>query len=361
MKNNTTIGFHGSREKSGAARYAVILAGGEGSRLKTLTRAIAGDERPKQFCPLLGGETLLELTRRRVNLKIAPEKTFYSLTEKHERFFRPLLAGADRRNLVVQPENKGTAPAILYSLRRLAAVDASATVAFFPSDHYFSDDAALMSQVGTAFGAAEMNPAAIVLLGIEPEKAETSYGWIEPVESLFSNLTRAVSRVERFWEKPSRETAQALMTKGCLWNSFVMVGKVGAFLALFEKQLPALARLFAAASAACGTAAEKPTFRSLYAWIDETNFSSEVLAKSAAELFVMRVGGVAWSDWGEPQRVLGTLAALGLRLPVPAGEEIPNYRFQISNDEFQMTNFKDQRSKVKGQRPKPLFCKKTKI
>ncbi len=313
MKNNPVVKFPDSLKATNRNRCAVILAGGDGSRLKTLTRAIAGDERPKQFCPILNNETLLDVTRKRVSLKIAPENTFFSLTAKHERFYNALLKGVSKKQLTIQPENKGTATAILYSLLHLAKLNPQATVAFFPSDHYFSDDEAFMESVETAFRAAERSVDSLVLLGIEPESAETSYGWIEPQESLFGNLAKAVSRVKRFWEKPFPETADYLMTKGCLWNSFVMVGKVGTFLALIEKHIPALYKMFAAASATFGNGAEKATIRSLYAWITDVNFSSEVLEKVTDELYVLRVSDVIWSDWGEPQRVLGTLENLGLQ------------------------------------------------
>jgi mannose-1-phosphate guanylyltransferase len=300
--------------KQKTERMAVILAGGDGSRLKSLTRTIAGDERPKQFCPILHDETLLDATRRRVGLTIEPENIFYSLTRKHERYFRPLLSNVCQSRQIVQPENKGTAPAILSSLFRLARINPAATVAFFPSDHYFSDDAAFMKSVEAAFGAAETIPDSLILLGIEADAAETSYGWIEPVESLFGGLSRSVSRVRRFWEKPSFDAARNLLAKGCLWNSFVMVGKVGAFLSLFEKHLPELYRVFAgAATGAFGQSSETVVMRSLYAWITDANFSSDVLEKSAERLYVLRAGGVKWSDWGEPERVLGTLSALGVR------------------------------------------------
>jgi mannose-1-phosphate guanylyltransferase len=294
-------------------RFAVILAGGDGSRLRSLTRTISGDERPKQFCPIIGGETLLDVTRRRVGLKVAPSNVFFSLTAKHDRFFRRSLKGVANSRLVVQPENKGTAAAILYSLFRLANANPEATVAFFPSDHYFSDDLVFMEKVEKAFQTVERDQSSIVLLGIEPDSAETSYGWIEPHDSFFGNLANAVTRVKRFWEKPARDTALELMTGGCLWNSFVMVGKVSAILKTIEARLLELYRLFAAAANTFGTRNETATVRSIYAWIDDVNFSSEVLEKSPEVLYVMRVSDITWSDWGEPQRVLGTLNDLGLK------------------------------------------------
>jgi mannose-1-phosphate guanylyltransferase len=295
-------------------RHAVILAGGEGSRLKSLTRAIAGDERPKQFCPILDDRTLLDATRERTALVIRPENTFFSLTQKHEKFYERPLWNVAEQQMVVQPENKGTAPAILYSLMRLASVSPDSTVAFFPSDHYFSDDEAFMQTVESAFGAAEMNTSSVVLLGIEPEKPEPSYGWIEPSGSLFGDLSQSFTRVSRFWEKPTAGVAKHLMASGCLWNSFVMIGKVETFLDMFRRHLPEMYRMFSASVRAFGTFQEKAVIRSIYAWIAETNFSSEVLEKSSDELLVMRVGDVGWSDWGEPQRVMGTLNTLGIQM-----------------------------------------------
>jgi len=293
-------------------KYAVILAGGDGTRLKSLTRAISGDERPKQFCPILNNETLLDITRKRVELFIKPENVFYSLTQKHEFYYQKLFAGVKKSNLVVQSENKGTTPAILYALMRLATQDPEAIVAFFPSDHYFSDDGALMKQVERAFESVERQSKSIVLLGIEPDRAETSYGWIEPIDSMFSEVANAVSQVRRFWEKPTSDSAQHLLLKGCLWNSFVMIGKVSTFLAVIRRELPDLFQMFESVSITFGTFAERQTMRSLYAWINDVNFSSEVLEKCTNDLFVLRVSDVSWSDWGEPQRVLGTLSGLGV-------------------------------------------------
>lgn len=293
-------------------RYAVILAGGDGSRLQALTRAVSGDDRPKQFCPLIGGRTLLDSTRDRVRLLIEPENTFFSLTAKHERFFRSVLWDVPQTRRIIQPENKGTAPAILYSLMRISAINPQATVAFFASDHFIADDAAFMDHVGSAFHAAVLNPDSVVMLGIEPDKAETSYGWIEPANSLFGSEVRSFSRVERFWEKPTAKVARRLLDKGCLWNSFVMVGRVDALLAMFREHVPKLFRMFNVPRQFFGKEAEKAIVRSIYSWIGETNFSSEVLENATEKLMVMRVADSGWSDLGEPQRVIGTLSALGL-------------------------------------------------
>jgi mannose-1-phosphate guanylyltransferase len=119
---------------------AVILTGGEGSRLRPLTRLITGRHIPKQFCPLFGSTTLLDQTRRCVSLAIPPRATATVVTRSHECFCGPLAADARPENLVVQPTNRGTAPAILYGLLKIAESNPAATIAVFPSDHYVSDD-----------------------------------------------------------------------------------------------------------------------------------------------------------------------------------------------------------------------------
>src|ERR1051326_7739708 len=101
-------------------RWAVILAGGDGTRLQSMTRTITGDNRPKQLVPLIGGSTLLNQTRRRVALSIEPGRTLIVVTQKHRRFYEPLAREISPHLLVEQPANKGPAPAILYPLLRIA-------------------------------------------------------------------------------------------------------------------------------------------------------------------------------------------------------------------------------------------------
>ena len=130
--------------------WAVILAGGDGTRLQSMTRLITGDNRPKQFAPVIGRTTLLDQTRRRVALSIERDNTLIVVTQKHRRFYRQLANEISPNLLVEQPHNKGTAPAILYALLRIATKSPKATVALFPSDHFFADDEEFMSHIDVA-------------------------------------------------------------------------------------------------------------------------------------------------------------------------------------------------------------------
>ena len=295
-------------ESAGRERWSLILAGGEGARLRPLTRRIAGDERPKQFCHVLGDETLLNQTRRRSALLIPPDRTLVMLTRAHEPFYAPFMADLPPQRAVVQPENRGTAPAILYGLLRISAVGPTDAVAVVPSDHYVSDDPAFMGHVGAAFHAVRGRPELVILLGITAEGPEVEYGWIEPAEPIPAVGPGIVYRVGRFWEKPSPARARMLLARGCLWNSFVMVARVPAFLALIRRTIPRLYYPFTVASPAIDTLLEGEAMRTLYSQIPSTNFSREVLAARPANLAVLPVSGVGWSDLGNPRRVLATLA-----------------------------------------------------
>lgn len=294
-------------------RWAIILAGGDGTRLRSMTRAITGDNRPKQFVPVIGGMTLLDQTRRRVAGSVARDRTLLVVTEKHRRFYQPLPKTISPRLLLEQPQNKGTAPAILYPLMRLAAKSPEAIVALFPSDHYFADDEEFMSHIDAAFDIVELQPATVTLLGITATSPETEYGWIEPQRSILGRAKRSVTRVSRFWEKPNAKLAASLMERGCLWNSFVMVGRVDALLKMTRAALPELYSDFTAIAPTFESAAERKAVRALYNRIKDSNFSHQVLAVRPQDLAVMRVEDVGWSDLGEPTRVLSTLARLGLQ------------------------------------------------
>jgi len=285
-------------------QWAIILAGGDGTRLQSMTRAITGDNRPKQFVPVIGRSTLLDQTRQRVALSFEPSRTAIVVTQKHRRFYEPLANEIAPGQLLEQPMNKGTAPAILYALLHVATKSPNAIVALFPSDHFFADDEEFMSHIEVAIDAVKVQPETVMLLGITPTAPETEYGWIEPEPSILAGAEKSITRVRKFWEKPDANLAGSLMKRGCLWNSFVMVGRVDALLKMTRAALPRLYAAFA------GFKTE--TLAEVYSRIDDSNFSHQVLAARPQDLMVMRVGDVGWSDLGEPNRVLSTIARLGV-------------------------------------------------
>lgn len=300
-----TSGTGAGRQTPGreaGARWGVILAGGDGTRLRALTRDLVGDERPKQFCPILGDETLLDETRHRVALSLSPLRTLVVLTRHHEAYYGLGLADAPPHRLVVQPENRGTAPAILYALARIGRAGATDAVAIFPSDHYVSSDEAFMAHVDAAFEVLADRPDLIVLLGVTPDRPEPEFGWIDPGDPV-SPLHRTVRTVTRFWEKPPPALAEELRARGGLWNSFVMVGRVETFLALIHETVPELSAAFAGVRPVLGSPTEAGAIAAVYRRLPSTDFSRRVLGARPGRLAVVPVRGVDWNDLGSPERV----------------------------------------------------------
>jgi len=294
-------------------RWAIVLAGGEGKRLRSLTRRLGYDV-PKQFCPLLERETLLQLTLRRVALAIDPAQIMTLVTRSHARFFAPLMAGLPGhdahcnvwQNLIVQPANRGTAIAIAYAAFRLAEMDPAASVAVFPSDHWFSDDVELMRNVERAFALVSEFPNLTVALGIAAERPEPGYGWFE-LGGPILNQAAQLFEVRHFWEKPPAEITRAIWNAGAHRNAFILVARVSALLSLILKTLPRLHGAFHSIKPVLGTMFEAQTIEALYRDLPRMEFSQRVLARAPQVLAVLAVSNLQWSDLGDPQRVLGLL------------------------------------------------------
>jgi mannose-1-phosphate guanylyltransferase len=260
---------------------------------------------------VLGDQTLVEETRKRVALEVGTERTLFVVNRLQERYYSEILSDIPACNLIEQPCNIGTAPAILYSVLKIAAADPHAIVGFFPSDHYVSDNTRFMGHIRTAFEAAHARTDLIILIGIEPESPETEYGWIEPAKPVHGRI--GLRRVRRFWEKPCSGLAGILQLRGCLWNSFVMIASAHALIDIIASATPALYDAFASAIPFFGTDEEPRRMKKLYALLGEINFSDRVLALVPERLTVLRVSGIKWNDLGEPKRVFASIQTAGTR------------------------------------------------
>jgi mannose-1-phosphate guanylyltransferase len=289
-------------------KWAVILAGGNGSRLRPLTRVLTGDDRPKQFCPLLGDTTLLAQTRARVALSVDAARSVCVVTRSHEPYYRRELADLRPAQLVEQPANRGTAAAIAYAVARIARQDKKAVIAMFPADHYYEDTETFRRMIDQSYVAARQRPDLVYLLGTEPDCPEVEYGWIEPGNAV-EGLDQ-VAMVRRFWEKPSRPVAEDLLSRGCLWNMFIMVGSLGAFRSLLYSSVPEMTRTFELIEQF--PAAREETVERVYNSLAPVDFSKEVLAHHTTRTAVFRVPFIGWSDLGRPALVHSLLTAHGV-------------------------------------------------
>jgi len=263
------------------------------------------------------GEGMVPINRRKRRSFGQKPDNFLKLTQvlasfPHASRVSDKLAGLRASSVLVQPRNQGTAPAIAYSLLRLRELDPAAVVAFFPSDHHFANEERFVACVNAAFEAAECPYGPVVLLGVVPDAPEAAYGWIEPGAPLGSDAGPAF-RVSRFWEKPALSLALGLMDRGCLWNSFVMVGRVGSFLRMTRRALPDLVQTFDSLRHTFFTCLEELALLELYSSIRSSSFSDDVLAVRPDDLAVLPGKDLGWSDLGEIPRVLSLLKRKGVR------------------------------------------------
>lgn len=311
LEGRTSFGANPAGPKSSGNPWGIVLAGGDGRRVRQLMRRVTGAEWPKQYCAVVGRRSMLQHTLDRVATCIPRQRIVTVITQGHVHRAREQLQGLEPELLVIQPQNRETAPGILLPLLWIQARDPQATVAIFPSDHFILEEAVFMDHVLQAIQFLVEHPWLLILLGMAPDRPEPAYGWIEPGEELDRRSEFGLFRVCRFWEKPDPATAQFLYLHGCLWNSLVLVGRLGTFLQCMRHVLPELWVDFKAIGRALGTASEATVLKDVYRKIRAVNLSRALLEKIPHRLGVVPVKGVCWSDWGEERRIFETVAQIG--------------------------------------------------
>ncbi len=291
--------------------WAIILAAGEGSRLKSLTATPRGDPVPKQFCSFMSGQSLLRQTIIRAERIVPKERIVVIVAKAHKRYWRGRFSDLPAPNIIIQPENRGTGPGILLPLLHILRQDPGARVIVLPSDHYLEDERVLQISFRAALQAAQDEENRAILLGITPDGADPQYGWIVPGAS----AGRRVRQIASFVEKPPSDLAQALFSRGALWSSFLFAARVSALLRLYESAAPLLLRTFLANLEALGVPEDgrkaEWVIEDLYHLLPTLDFSRDVLAHTAGLLWVMNVPPCGWSDLGTPERVVKVLSRRG--------------------------------------------------
>ena len=218
--------------------YAVILAGGSGTRFWPLSRETC----PKQMLQIVGEDTLLRQTIRRINGFVPPENIWIVTTEDKAqdlRFHIEALGPFTKKIQIIQePVGRNTAPAIGLAAIYLNHLFPESVMIVMPSDHAIPDTEKFLDNLRRAVRGAKEGY--LVTLGIIPGRPETGYGYIKIDASLKVKL-RGLHKVESFFEKPDLEIAESYLSDGSyFWNSGIFVWKTSAILSEIQTHLPSL-------------------------------------------------------------------------------------------------------------------------
>ncbi len=296
--------------------WAVVLAAGDGTRLAHLTRDARGNAVPKQFCSLNGGGSLLQEAMHRARRLVPRERLTVIVAEQHRRWWGPTLWSLPTSNIVVQPQNRGTANGILLATLHILERDPLARIVFLPADHYVRDERALGDTLRDAATLLTRDIEGLLLIGVEPEEADPELGYIVPA----APGADGTERVARFVEKPDLATARSLIEGGALWNSFIFAARGPALLGLMRERMPEIVdRMSTALARDARVWSSGRALRELYDELPSIDFSRTVAQGAEDSMRVITAPACGWSDLGTPQRVAETLRRLHLeRLERPA-------------------------------------------
>lgn len=279
--------------------WALVLAGGDGTRLRSLTTTATGVAVPKQYCSLRGDITLLESALLRAQTLTAPQRICTVVAEQHQQWWQPLLSRHPQQHIVAQPANRGTAIGIMLPLLHIMRHDPQARIVMLPSDHHVRDELRLSNALQQAATQLWQRPDKLVILGIEPDEADEELGYVLPGQPLGDG----VAAVASFIEKPPREQARQLLAQGALWNTFIVAASAPALWRLFAQRCAHILQALHTVLAVADTPQRQRLLTELYARLPGVDFSREILQGVESLLTVLAVPACGWTDLGTPRRI----------------------------------------------------------
>jgi mannose-1-phosphate guanylyltransferase len=211
------------------------MAGGVGTRLWPLSKA----EMPKQFLKLIGDKSLFQYTVKRLENHIDAENIFVVAGKNHVSLIQEQEPKIPISNIIVEPEGRGTAPCIGLVAVHLMNLSEDSVMIILPADHIIKEVNYFQNVIRAAVEVAEKGH--LVTLGIKPTNPATGYGYIESGDLLYNMSNFDVFRVDKFVEKPDKETAVKMLSRGNYsWNSGMFVWRVDSIMEEFKKQMPTL-------------------------------------------------------------------------------------------------------------------------
>ena len=274
--------------------YPVILAGGRGTRFWPLSRKRLA----KQLLPLNSRQTMIQETVARLAPVSLPANFWIISNQDLRKNIIRQLPQLPPRQVIAEPLGRNTAPAIGLAAFLLLRQDPKAVIGMFPSDHVIGDQRRFRRDLAEAVAIAAAGEN-IVVMGIDPTRPETGYGYIETGETMGGAL-----RVRRFTEKPKLDRAVEFLRAGnFFWNSGVFVWSAATLAAALCEHLPKTAPLLEEIAAAYGTRRFTEIFRRLYPKCENISVDYAVLEPRSAKgerqsnIFCIRAG-FGWNDLG---------------------------------------------------------------
>lgn len=272
--------------------YAVIMAGGVGSRFWPMSRS----GRPKQFLDILDrGRTLIQMTADRLEPMVPADRMYVVTNARYKADILEQLPGIPEDQVLCEPFMRNTAPCLAYAAQRIVRRDPEATMVVAPADHLIEDEAGFRDVLSIAVNqATETNQ--LLTLGITPTRPDTGYGYIQ-YEELPGASDARLRQVRTFTEKPDRELAEQFLASGDFcWNAGIFVWSVQTILDRFEEQMPDLHALFEERKSDLGTDAEEAAILAIYGAAENISIDYGIMEKAPNVGVVL--GDYGWSDLG---------------------------------------------------------------
>lgn len=274
--------------------YIVILAGGVGIKFWPYSR----NSKPKQFLDLLGtGKTLLQMTFERFRQLYETDRFLVVTNKKYAHLVRQQLPELSENQILMEPLRRNTAASIALASYKIKKMNPNAMVLISPSDQLIFNEHVFFQAIGKAFEGAENNNH-LITLGIQPNRPDTSYGYIQYID----DDGVVVKKVKTFTEKPNEQLATTFVESGdFVWNSGMFIWKNQSIINAIEKYMPELAEAFEDGEAYFCTQNETEFLKKAYSLIKNISIDHGILEKSDSVYVVL--GDFGWSDLGSWQNL----------------------------------------------------------
>ena len=271
--------------------YAVIMAGGAGTRLWPISR----ERLPKTALALYSNQSMFQITVERLAPLFSPQQIIVVAGAEHAAVLAEQVPEIPAENYILEPEGRGTAPAIALAAIHLITRDPQASMAVLTADHFIGKPKIFRQALAAALTVAQSDY--LVTLGITPNSPSTEYGYIEQGEHFMNIDGFEVLKAKRFVEKPDLNTAQAMLEAGnYCWNSGMFIWKVSTILKAFETFMPELYQQVLALRQTIGTKAYIDTLAQVWPGIKKQTIDYGIMEK-AEHVAVLPVD-IQWADVG---------------------------------------------------------------